>query len=326
MKVIVIGLGSMGKRRIRLLNMILKNVEIIGVDSRMDRQKQVQKDFSIFTVSDLDYALETFCPDSAIVCTSPLSHADIIEKCLLHDCNVFTELNLVKNKYETNIMLAKKRGKVLFLSSTFLYREEINFIKTEVLNTSKNINYIYHVGQYLPDWHPWEAISDYFVGDKKTNGCRELFAIELPWIINTFGNIKTHTVISSKNTNLPIHYNDNYLLTIEHTNGNKGVLAVDIMSRKAVRNLEIYGEDLHITWDGTPHGLKKYNLITNKEDTINLYDKIDSQEQYAKFIVENGYKNELISFFNQIEQKEISKYSFEDDIKILDFIDMIEGE
>ena len=35
------------------------------------------------------------------------------------------------------------------------------------------------LGQYLPDWHPWESYKSFFVSNKKTNGCRELFAIEL---------------------------------------------------------------------------------------------------------------------------------------------------
>lgn len=34
MKVAVIGLGSMGKRRIRLLKHFDKNIEIIGIDSK----------------------------------------------------------------------------------------------------------------------------------------------------------------------------------------------------------------------------------------------------------------------------------------------------
>lgn len=332
--IIVIGLGSMGRRRIRLLKQLNKNFIIGGVDSKEDRRKTAEEEFSTRTFANLEDALTEMHPECAIVSTSPLSHADIIETCLQHECNVFTELNLVSDKYESNIKLAKEKGKALFLSSTFLYRDEINYIRDKVKQTACDLNYIYHVGQYLPDWHPWEAIQDYFVGDKRTNGCRELFAIELPWITKTFGEIESFEVISGKNTKLPIQYNDNYMLLIKHANGNKGFLAVDVVSRKPGRNLEVYGEDLHITWDGTPAGLKEYDCVQKVEKSIDLYQSIDKQDNYAAFIIENAYTNELKTFLNLVNSAEntednvetTAEYTFEDDLKILALIDQIESE
>ena len=115
MKIIVVGLGSMGRRRIRLLKQISKNIDILGIDSKDARRKQVEDELAILTEADLDYALASFNPDCAVVSTSPLSHASIIEKCLNFDCNVFTELNLVNTGYETNIKLSNEQNKVLFL-------------------------------------------------------------------------------------------------------------------------------------------------------------------------------------------------------------------
>lgn len=325
MKIIVVGLGSMGRRRIRLLKQISNNIDILGIDSKEDRRKQAEDELAILTEADLDYALTSFKPDCAVVSTSPLSHASIIEKCLNFGCNVFTELNLVNTGYETNINLSNEQNKVLFLSSTFLYREEIEYIQKKVSNNSAPLNYTYHIGQYLPDWHPWENINEYFVGDKRTNGCRELFAIELPWLTKVFGDIVSFQVLSGKNSELPIDYNDNYLLMIEHANGHKGTLAVDVISRKAVRNLEVFGENLYLTWNGSPTGLKEYNFNNKTEETINLYHDVDKQDGYASFIIENAYKNELISFIKEVNGTKSARYSFEDDAKILEIIDQIEG-
>lgn len=325
MKIVVVGLGSMGRRRVRLLKQISVDFEIVGVDSNPDRQKQAEEELGIGTRSDLENTLMDFRPECAIISTSPLSHASIIETCLKHGCHVFTELNLVSDKYEENMLLAQKQKKTLFLSSTFLYRDEIKYVAKKVANNDSALNYNYHVGQYLPDWHPWESIQNYFVGDKRTNGCRELFAIELPWILKTFGEIKSYKVISDRNTQLPIEYNDNYLLLVEHTNGNKGVLCVDVVSRKAVRNLEVYGENLYLTWDGTPLGLKEYDYENNTEKHINLYDSVDKQEGYASFVIENAYKNELETFINMINGTGCAKYTFEEDKKVLAMIDDIEA-
>lgn len=325
MKILVIGLGSMGRRRVRLLKKISDKLEIAGVDSQEAKCRQAEEEFGISTMNDLNEALESMKPQCVVVSTSPLSHAGIIKKCLEKNCNVFTELNLVADGYDENIQLAKEHQKVLFLSSTFLYREEIQYIQKKVNECEGALNYNYHVGQYLPDWHPWEAINNYFVGDKRTNGCRELFAIELPWLLKTFGKIKNVQVVSRRSTNLPIEYKDNYLLLIEHENGNAGTLAIDVMSRKAVRRLEIFGENLYLTWDGTPTTLKEYSVTEKCEENVELYSSVNKQEGYASFIIENAYENELRTFLDEVAGKYTAKYTFEEDSAVIDIINMIEG-
>ena len=325
MKILVIGLGSMGRRRVRLLKQIDASFEIIGIDNNSDRRLQAENEFKVKTCDDLAMALCNMQPECAVISTSPLSHASIIATCLKHGCHVFTEPNLVSDQYDENLLLAKKQKKILFLSSTFLYRDEIKYIAEKVANTDGLLNYNYHVGQYLPDWHPWESIQNYFVGDKRTNGCRELFAIELPWIIKTFGEIKSYKVVSDRNTQLPIEYNDNYMLLVELDTGHKGVFCVDVVSRRAVRNLEVYGENLYMTWDGTPAGLKEYDYENRAERDINLYKAIDKQEGYASFVIENAYKNELETFIRVVNGTGHAEYTFEDDKKVLSLIDEIEA-
>lgn len=324
LNIIVIGLGSMGKRRIRLLKQISNNIKIFGVDTNKERQEEVEKEFNIKGYDSIKEAVKSEKIDAAVISTSPLSHNNIIKECLEHNLHIFTELNLVEDGYEENIKLAKKKEKILFLSSTFLYRKEIEYISEKINDTKTPVNYIYHVGQYLPDWHPWENFKDFFVNEKRTNGCRELFAVELPWIVRTFGEIKDLNAVKDKISTLEVNYPDNFITMLEHTNGNKGVLVIDIVSRKAVRNLEIFGEEIHLTWKGTPDSLFDFDIKSKKEININLYEKIDKLNEYSANIIEDAYKDELINFINSIFGKENPKYSFEEDKKILKIIDSIE--
>lgn len=325
MKVIVIGLGSMGKRRIRLIKEINSLIEIVGVDSKENRTKECAEKYGIRCLNSLDEAFEeTF--DCAFVCTSPLSHASIISKCLDNNMHVFTEINLVSDMYDENISKARDNNKVLFLSSTFLYRDEIGYIKSEVDKSNSILSYTYHIGQYLPDWHPWENYTDYFIGNPETNGCREIMAIDFPWIYKTFGAFKTINVLKGKKTTLNISYPDSFLLLIEHENGVQGTISIDVVSRKAVRNLEIYGEDLYISWDGSEKGLKKYNIETKKEEIVSLYSEVSKADGYASFVVENAYKNEIQTFFDMIAGKKMDIYGFKEDKYILRTIDCIESD
>lgn len=324
MKIIVIGLGSMGKRRIRLLSEH-KDIELFGIDSQQSRCDEVKEKFGIKCYASIAEAVESEHPNAAVISTSPLSHAAIIKECLQSNLHVFTEINLVSDGYEENMNLAKEKGLTLFLSSTFLYQAETLKIieRVKSANVSK-LNYIYHVGQYLPDWHPWESYNNYFIGNPRTNGCREILTIDLPWIVTAFGDIKNVQVLKSKNTDLNIDYNDNYLIMLEHESGAKGIFAADVVARKAVRHFEVYGEDLHVTWDGTPETLIRYDL-DKKEDVALLADlSTEHIEGYSNLIDEKPYRDELDAFLTAMKGKKMPMWDFEKDLSLLNWIDIIE--
>lgn len=325
MKAIIVGMGSMGRRRARLLQRLDKSCKIIGIDMQAERREQAEKELGIITSSSISAACKQYKPEVAFVSTSPLSHAAIIKECLGNNLHVFTELNLVDTAYDENINLAKERNKVLFLSSTFLYRKEIQFIKDKANKCNCKLSYMYHAGQYLPDWHPWENYKNFFVGDKRTSGCREFMAIELPWLIDVFGDIKSFYAVSSKNSKLEIDYPDTFCLVLEHESGTIGMLTIDVVSRKAVRKFELSGEELYLTWDGTPDSLYVYDFASKKEDIITLYETVDKRNEYSAFIIEDAYTNEIINFLNVVKGTEEPKYSFEKDKKVLSIIDEIEN-
>ena len=323
MKALIVGLGSMGKRRIRLLKGINPNAEIIGVDTNPERRSQVEEMGYKTFASITEAAREN--PDVAFVCTAPLSHYVIIKELLENKINTFTELNLVKDGYEELMTLAKENETVLFLSSTMLYRGEINFIMNEVKNFDKPVSYIYHIGQYLPDWHPWESYKNFFVSNKRTNGCRELFGIEMPWLIETFGKIKDVYSTADKLTDLDIDFPDRFFITLTHEDGTKGVLAVDVVCPKAVRNLEVFGEGLHLFWEGNPKALWKFNNETKEKEFINTYESFEHDSRYSDNIVENAYVDEMQNFLAVVEGKEEAKYSYEKDLYTISIMDRIEG-
>ena len=338
MNIAVIGLGSMGKRRVRLLLDYIRQEKateaetwtIYGVDAREDRRDEAEKLYHIRTCEKLSEALSV-C-QAAIVSTSPLSHRALIHECLMAGVDVFTEINLVSNGYEENVQLAEAKQRVLFLSSTFLYRRENQYIIKTVQEESAPLNYTYHIGHDLPDWHPWEAVQDYFIGDKRTNGCREIMAIDFPWLVEAFGRIKSIDVKKSCNTVLPIDYSNNYLLLIEHETSdgkvNKGMVAIDVMSRKAVRNMEVFNENLYLSWNGSPQGLYHHNNKTGEEEQVELYEHVIRQEGYSNFVIENAYYGELAAFLQAVEQRDLTcggAYGFCEDHVTLDWIDRIEA-
>lgn len=319
MRIVVIGLGSMGKRRIRLIKGMYPDYNIIGIDGREDRREETSSQFDIECTDSIEGIGAIDC---AFICTAPRSHNGLIHECLLKGWDVFTELNLVSDGYQENMSLAKEMGKTLFLSSTFFYREEIRYIRSKI-SDEKKWNYIYHIGQYLPDWHPWESYNDFFLGDKRTNGCREILAIELPWLTGTFGEVETVNALSDKLTGLNIDYKDNFIIQFQHKNGNKGSMIVDVVSPVAVRKLEVYSEGAYISWNGTPDSLAEYDINSKKLVPVILSEQTEHIDGYSAFVVENAYKNEIREFFNVVNGTSFAQYGFDLDLKVLKLIDMI---
>ena len=237
---------------------------------------------------------------------------------------VFTELNLVSDGYAENMALAKEKGLPLFLSSTMLYRGETQYIKGRVDEFAKPVNYIYHIGQYLPDWHPWENYKNFFVGDARTGGVREIFGIDLPWLLDAFGDVEKMTVQTDSISDLGLPYPDCATLLLRHQSGAQGVLAADVVSRKAVRNFECFGEGLHLFWEGNPRSLYTFDHDKGEKLPVNTYESFEHDSRYSDNIVENAYADELANFFAVLKGAEQPRYSFEKDLETIRLIEAIE--
>ncbi len=323
MTLLLIGLGSMGKRRARLARGIDAGIRVLGVDTAGSRRAEA------LSLGLIDAAFETLpaalaaeTPDAALVCTAPLAHAGIIGQVLDAGLPVFTELNLVSDGYKENMAKAKAKGLPLFLSSTMLYRRETQYIKARVAAYGKPMQYIYHIGQYLPDWHPWESYKSFFVGDARTGGVREILGIDLPWLLDAFGpweqaSCEVHTV-----SGLGLPYPDTATLLLRHRGGTQGVLVADVVSPKAVRNFECFGDGVHLFWEGNPKAL--YEFRDGDKHFVDTYGQFEHDPRYSDNIVENAYVDELLNFFAVLRGEEAPRWSFEQDLAAIELMDAVQ--
>ena len=321
MRAAVVGLGSMGKRRIRHAMSLMPELQIIGVDSMESRCLEAQESLGIQTQISLDDAIDIGV-DCAFVCASPMSHEPIVTKTVSSRIPTFVELNLLPNGYDRFIPIESECK--LFLSSTFLYRKDIQYIIQKV--GGSKANYVYHSGQYLPDWHPWEDYRDMFLSRAETNGCKEILAIELPWLVEAFGPIKGFECRKASLTALELPYPDSYSILLEHEGGSTGLLAVDVASREASRRFEAFNEQMHVRWEGRPDTLFDYDLQSKEARSVSSYENVDHDERYSPNIIEDAYRDEVAAFLAWVFQNDDSnvRYSYEKDGAILRLIDGIE--
>lgn len=324
MNILIVGLGSMGKRRARLIRQVKPDAALAGVDFAPARRDEARA-LGVTPYESIEAAVAAQKFDAAFVCTAPLTHASIIGTLLDAGLSVFTELNLVSDGYDTLTKKAAEKGLTLFLSSTMLYRGETQYIKRAVADFGRPVNYIYHIGQYLPDWHPWENYKNFFVGDRRTGGVREIFGIDLPWLLDAFGPVTAVTAQKDKLSALEIDYPDSYFVLLRHADGTKGMLAADVVSPKAVRNFEVFGEGLHLFWEGNPKALYRYDAETKEKAPVSTYERFEHDPRYSDNIVENAYVDEIANFFGVLAGEETPRWSFEKDRAVIELIGKIEA-
>ena len=323
-KLLIIGLGSMGRRRARLTKRFFPSVALAGVDSREDRRAHFAREYDAAVFRSLEESIGSFAPGAAAVCTSPEQHGELVLRLMREGIPTFSELDLVDDCYDEIISIEEGGLPVVFLSSTMLYRSENRWITQHHAMTGERKHYSYHVGQYLPDWHPWEKYDEFFVGAARTNAIREILCIELPWLLRAFGDIAEFQCQWGKTSMLSLPYPDTCQLLFRHASGAMGALTIDCVSRKPVRNLRISGEEGTILWEGNAESLRFLPPSGDPLFPLREEKEIERQTGYAEFISEGPYLEELRCFFDMIEGRASRVFGYAEHRKILRLADEFE--
>ena len=313
----------MGRRRVRLMKAFPDAPKtVVGVNRSAERRAAAAQELGIDVYATLEEAVAAAKPQVALVCTAPASHGPAVLQCLDLGLDVFMELNLIGDWYDAALAKAKANGRRLFVAATPVYRREMAYIASAV--KGETVNYLYHCGQYLPDWHPWEDYRSFFAAKKATNGCREILCVELPWIEKAFGRVESVQAMGGRLTSLDIDFPDHYMISLRHEGGCKGLYCQDIVARKGLRRLEVFSEKLHIFWEGTPDSLSAYDIDARELKPVRLYEDVVQDDRYNANIIENAYADEIAAFFDYVENGVPPPYTFAEDAHTLALVDEIE--
>lgn len=318
MKFVVIGLGSMGKRRIR--NLIANGQkEIVATDLREDRQKEAEEKYGIRTVDISEFTDELKKADAAIISVPPDRHMEYAHKAFELGKHCFIEASVVDEGIKELIEKSKTNNKIKICPScTLRFHPSIKLIKSivESGDIGKLSNFCYHSGQYLPDWHPWENVSDFYVSKMETGGCREIVPFELTWLNWVFGPVSSISGFKGKTVDVGADIDDVYAMLLRYKSGLIGTLLVDVVSRYAVRRITLNGEKGQIIWDWNSRRVEVYNSQSEKWQYFEEPQGC-AETGYNSNIIEEMYINEIKSFIDAINGKSDFPSTLEEDHDIL---------
>ncbi len=322
MKFLIIGLGSMGKRRVRCLQ-ALGYTDITGFDPREDRRIEASQKYGIATVEALDTVeLNNF--DAYVISTPPDKHTPYALLAIDHGKPCFIEASvLIEDVRE--IESRNTRGTLVAPSCTLRFHSVIKDI-TQIIRSGKYgkvANFTYHSGQYLPDWHPWEGVNEFYVGKRATGGGREIVPFELTWIIDTFGWPAQAKGYFEKTIDFGAQIEDSYAFTLRYP-GKVGAIIVDVAARYAVRNLVINLETAQIQWRWDDGYFRLYEAGGERWIQYNQ-PELHASSGYNKNIGEEMYIDEVRHFIGAFTGTHTYPNTIGDDIKVLELLEQIEN-
>ena len=297
MKILVIGLGSIGKRHAKnLLRCGYKDLIFCSQNKNLPIELRKIKRFS-----KLNLALREK-PQVAFICNETALHCKTAVECIKKNCAIFIE-KPIGNKLEEIKKLQKMvNNKNVFNMVGYMLRFHPAIIEIKKILKKKYLGRLFYAysewGEYLPSWHPKENYRKSYAAKKNGGGCSITLSHDLDLLKWFFGPIKRVNRETIKNSKLKIKAESSSDFLIKFQSGLNAFVHLDFLQTKESRFLKIVGEDGVLTFE-----YNKNRLIVNKSNRrkkVTIFKKFNRNQMFI---------NEIKYFFKNIKKKQKKKIS-----------------
>jgi predicted dehydrogenase len=267
MKILVIGCGSIGERHIRNLKGLFAG-EIIACDTDQKQLSAIGKKYKTQTCTDLERALGKNV-DAALICTPPSTHISIAREVVDRGAHVFIEKPLSHSLKGVDELIERARKKNFTILVGYNLRFHPGLALVKKLCGRGEVGRILsaraEVGQYLPDWRPWQDYRRSYTARKKLGGGIILDGShELDYMRWLLGEVKEVSCFADKLSSLEVDTEDTAEVLLKFKSGAIAGVHLDFIRRDYSRNCELIGEEGSIVWS-YPEALVKVYSARNKK-------------------------------------------------------------
>lgn len=297
MKILIIGLGSIAKKHISVLQRLDSDLSIFALRSNKSRNTEegVHNIYSWKKVpKDLDF----------IIISNPTSkHAETILEGLNFGVPLFIEKPVLHSLDRTEELAERvRKGNVItYVACNLRFHPAIQFLKEE-FKKNLPIEYNSYCGSYLPDWRPDTDYREVYSAKKELGGGVNLDLIhEIDYCYYLLGTPIKNTSYFRKKSALEIDSNDiaHYIFEYEKTSA---FITLNYYRRDFKREIECVWKDK--TWFIDILS----NTIVNQMGEIIYSEPIDIMDTYTC---------QMKSFINFIENKKMPENNIVQGIETL---------
>jgi predicted dehydrogenase len=291
--------------------------EIDVVDIDEERLNYIKENFKIRNTSnDFLKPLENNKYDVAFVLTPPSSHIPIAIELAKRGIDLFIEKPISANLEGINELLELKKKNNLIIMVGYNQRFNIGIKEIKQILNEGKLGKIYYiraeVGQYLPDWRPWQDYRESYTSIKELGGGILLDGSHeidyVLWLINR--EVEDIMGLSNKVSNMETDVEDVAEIIFWFDDGSIGSIHLDMLNRKYTRYVKIIGENGSVQYDFKSKILEYYNINSNY-----IFKKI-----YEDYDINQTYVDEIKHFFSSRELRKEPLASLAESIRVLSAI------
>jgi len=283
LKILIVGLGSIGKRHLEnLLSTTNSQIIIFSKQTKLNFTKN--KKIKVFDTLD-KCLLEK--PDVGFITNETIHHIPIAIKLAKVGLDLFIEKPLSNkiSNVKTFSKIVKTKKLITLVGCNLRFHRCINEIKN--LIDQKVIGDIISVkvecGTYLPDWHPNENYSKSYASRDDLGGGVVLTCIhELDYLFWFFGETQEVFSMTGKYSNLKITASDLSAIILKFKNNIIAEVHLDYFQKPEARSCKLIGTKGTITWDSLSNEVKIYDFKKSKWKSKLKIKKYDKNEMYVK--------------------------------------------
>ncbi len=314
-KLLVIGIGSIGKRHISNFKKYFKEIYIL--DNRPDRLKEACSLFNITGhFQSLNKALSFTNYDTCLICTPPSSHLGIALKCVQKGIPIFIEkpLGMSCKGWKQVSDICKRKKLVNYVAYCHRFINYTNdFLK--ILKNKKKIGKIYSINlnwcSYLPNWHPHEKYTNFYMAKKEQGGGALLddsHGIDL--IRYFFGEVKKVSARIYNLSELKLTSDDSFYGFFEMKNNAVVQIKFELFSRINDISITVHSSNGTFIWDRVNHQI----VMKEKNKKIKI-------KRYKLNNLMNMYTDQTKFYFNLLKKNKKHFNTIEDALNTQKIID-----
>lgn len=265
MKILIAGLGSIGRRHFRNL-IALGEKDIVLLRTR--KATLPDDELAGYPVeTDLQEAIKTHKPDAVIVANPTSLHLDVAIPAAEAGCHILLEKPVSHSLERLDILqeAAEKSGSKILVGFQFRYHPTLNKARQLIQSNAlgKVLTVHVHWGEYLPQWHPWEDYrQSYAARADLGGGVIVTLTHPLDYLRYLLGDVEALWSFNGHLSSLEIDVEDMAEIGLRFTGGAVGGVHVNYFQRPPVHRLEFVGTDGTLHWDNADASLHLYKSPT----------------------------------------------------------------
>ncbi len=249
----VVGCGSIGRRHARNLRTL--GVRQVGFcDTSLETLKQCREEIGGEIFSDCGQALQKFKPDMALICTPPVCHVEQALAALQARAHVFIEKPLSHESIGIQALIAeaRRRDRNVQIGYNMRFHPGLKILK-DLIDSGKIGRVLWlsaEVGQYLPDWRPWQHYRESYSARHELGGGIILDGShELDYICWLLGRPTEVTCRAEHLSSLDVDVEDSAWIYLTFPERRRAELHLDFVQRGYTRTCKVVGETGTALWD-----------------------------------------------------------------------------